>query len=203
MRSCEPRTDRWTLSQQRDSARKSSSLATVVGGVGPYTCRRSIRRLRCQASPIRHGSAAQPATGSRGSCAGSAPESRRRFVDGHRLGGTSSAAETAPVPTDYGLRLNDDERVQQRRYSRYSHTNSNLSMFLSVMRPGDFRRKTTSCWRRRRFSASSRAGRENCERMTCSSWTRNVAIGRFITMRPSARHLGYGFRDVLPCRARL
>jgi len=41
-------------------------------------------------------------------------------------------------------------------YSRYSHTNSKRSMFHSLTRLGDLCRKTTSCWRRRRFSASSR-----------------------------------------------
>ena len=49
-------------------------------------------------------------------------------------------------------------------YSRYSHTNSKRSMFHGLTRVGDLRRRTTSCWRRRRFSASSRARLVNRDR---------------------------------------
>ena len=76
-------------------------------------------------------------------------------------------------------------------YSRYSHTNSKRSMFRSLLtRVGDLRRRTTSCWHRRRFSASSRARRVNRDRMASSSWARNATIDRSITTRPAARHLG-------------
>jgi hypothetical protein len=69
-----------------------STLGRVVGGAGPYTCRRLIQRLRFRASTIRRGSAVRPTASSRGSCAGSALESRNQFVDGRRRGGTSSAS---------------------------------------------------------------------------------------------------------------
>ena len=71
---------------------KASNLGTVVGGAGPYTCRRLIQRLRCQASTIRRGSAVRPTAGCRGSSAGSALEARYRSVAGRRRGGTSSAS---------------------------------------------------------------------------------------------------------------
>src|SRR6266851_4017489 len=38
-------------------------------------------------------------------------------------------AETASVPADHGLRLDDDDRVRSDGYSRYSHTNRKRSMF--------------------------------------------------------------------------
>src|ERR1700738_5052892 len=59
-------------------------------------------------------------------------------------------------------------------YSRYSHANSKRSKFRSFTRVGDLRRRTTSCWRRMRFSASSRARRMNCDRIASSSWVRNA-----------------------------
>src|ERR1700730_13626230 len=62
-------------------------------------------------------------------------------------------------------------------YSRYSHANSRRSMFRSLTRVGGLRRRTTSCWRRMRFSASSRARRVNCDRIASSSWVRNATIG--------------------------
>src|SRR5580704_11698281 len=68
-------------------------------------------------------------------------------------------------------------------YSRYSHTNSKRSMFHSLTRVGDLRRRTISCWRGRRFSASSRARRVSGERKANNSWVRNATIGRFITIR--------------------
>jgi hypothetical protein len=52
-------------------------------------------------------------------------------------------------------------------YSRYSHTNSKRSMFHSLARAGDFRRSTTSCWRRNEIlglkPCSSRQPRPNSE----------------------------------------
>ena len=52
-----------------------------------------------------------------------------------------------------------DEQIQRSDASdgRRRHTNSKRSMFHSLTRVGDLRRRTTSCWRRRRFSAPSRA----------------------------------------------
>src|SRR5271169_1005849 len=89
----------------------------VAGGAGPYTCRRLIQRLRSRTSTIRRGSAVHPTAGSRGSSAGSALESQNQSVDGRRGGGTSSASrpETASVPAEHGLWLDDDDRVQERR----------------------------------------------------------------------------------------
>jgi hypothetical protein len=75
----EPRTDQWTRFRRHDCAGRSFNLGTVVGGAGPYICRRLIRRLRSQALTIRHRFAVRPAAGSRGSRAGSAPESRKQF----------------------------------------------------------------------------------------------------------------------------
>ncbi len=72
-------------------------------------------------------------------------------------------------------------------YSRYRHTNNKRSMFPSLSRFGDLRRRTTSCWRRRRFSASSRARLVNRYRMAHNSWIRNATIDRFISTRPSSR----------------
>jgi hypothetical protein len=69
------------------------------------------------------------------------------------------------------------------RYSRYDHTNSMRSMFHNLRSVGDLRRKTTSCWRRMRFSASSRARLVNRDRIASSSWVRNATINRFITTR--------------------
>ena len=40
-------------------------------------------------------------------------------------------------------------------YRRYSHTNSKRSMFHSLARVGDLRRRTISCWHRMRFSAKA------------------------------------------------
>jgi hypothetical protein len=80
-------------------------------------------------------------------------------------------------------------------YSRYNHTNSKRSMFHSLKRAGDLRRRTTSCWRRMRFSASSRARRMSHDRIASSSRVINATIGRFITIRPPARHPGQGFRE--------
>jgi len=68
-------------------------------------------------------------------------------------------------------------------------------MFHSLTRFGDLRYSTTSCWRRRRFSASSRARRVNRDRIASSSWVRNATIGRFFTKHPQARHPGSGFRE--------
>jgi hypothetical protein len=56
-------------------------------------------------------------------------------------------------------------------------------------------RSTTSCWPRTRFSASSRAGCANHDRITSNGVIRNATIGRFITVGPRARHPGYGFRE--------
>jgi len=61
-------------------------------------------------------------------------------------------------------------------------------MFNSRPRFGDLRRSTTSCWRKMRFSVSSRARRANHDRITSSSWVRNATIGRLTTIRPSVRH---------------
>jgi plasmid stabilization system protein ParE len=99
------------------------------------------------------------------------------------------------MPPDYGPRLNDDDGVQSDGYSRYSHTSSSRSMFLSLTRRGDLGRRTTSCWRRTRFSASSRTRPENGERTKSSSWSRKATIGRSIIMRQSVRHLELGFRE--------
>ena len=85
-------------------------------------------------------------------------------------------AETASVPADHGLRLDDDDGFQERRVQSIQHTNSKRSMFHSLTRVGDLRRKTASCWRRRRFSASSRARLVNRDRIASSSWVRNVTI---------------------------
>jgi len=49
---------------------------------------------------------------------------------------------------------------------------------------------TTSCWRKMRFSASSRARLVNRDRVASNSWVRNATIGRFTTIRPAARHPG-------------
>src|ERR1700677_4592379 len=73
-------------------------------------------------------------------------------------------------------------------YSRYRHTNSKRSMFHSLTRVRDLHRSTTSCWRKMRFSASSRARRVNHDRVASSSWVRNTTIGRFFTIPPPARH---------------
>jgi hypothetical protein len=54
------------------------------------------------------------------------------------------------------------------RYNRYNRTNSKRSMFHSLTRGGDLRRSTTGCWRRMRFSASSRARRANHNRIASS-----------------------------------
>ena len=64
-------------------------------------------------------------------------------------------------------------------YSRYSHTISKRSMFYSLTRDGDLRRRITRRWRRMRFSASSRARLVNCDRIASNSWIRNATIGRF------------------------
>jgi hypothetical protein len=63
-------------------------------------------------------------------------------------------------------------------------------MFHGLTRFGHLRRRTTSCWRKMRFSASSRARRANRDRIPNNSWTRNATIGRFITTRSPARHPG-------------
>ena len=55
---------------------------SVVGGAGPYTCRRLIQQLRFQASTIRRGSAVRPTAGSRGSSVGSALASQNQSLDG-------------------------------------------------------------------------------------------------------------------------
>jgi hypothetical protein len=63
-------------------------------------------------------------------------------------------------------------------------------MFHSLTAFGDLRCSNTSCWRRRRFSASSRARRVNYDRRASSSRVRNATIGCFFATRPSARHHG-------------
>ncbi len=74
-------------------------------------------------------------------------------------------------------------------YSRYSHTNSKRSRFHSLTRVEDLRRRTTSCWRSRRFSASSRARRVNRDRIASSSWSET---------RPSTASLPYAHPTVIP-----
>ena len=64
----------------------------VVGGFGPYTCRRLIQQLRSRASTIRHGSVVRSIAGSRGSCVVSGSESRKQSVHGRRHDGTSRAS---------------------------------------------------------------------------------------------------------------
>jgi hypothetical protein len=54
-------------------------------------------------------------------------------------------------------------------------------MFHGLTCFGHLRRRTTSCWRKMRFSASSRAQRANRDRIPNNSWVRNATIGRFIT----------------------
>jgi len=46
---------------------------------------------------------------------------------------------------------------------------SKRSRFHTLARVGDLRRRITSCWRKRRFSASSRARRVNRDRIASSS----------------------------------
>jgi hypothetical protein len=66
-------------------------------------------------------------------------------------------------------------------YSRYDQTNSRRSMFHSRTRFGDLRRSTTSCWRKMRFSVSSRARRANRDRIASSSWVRNATMAASLT----------------------
>lgn len=63
-----------------------------------------------------------------------------------------------------------------------------LDAVLSQNHFEDVRRRTTSCWRRTRFSASSRARRAKRDRITSSNWVRNATIGRFLTTHPPVRH---------------
>ena len=64
---------------------------------------------------------------------------------------------------------------------------SKRSIFQSHARR-DLRRRTTSCWRRRRFSASSPARLVNRDRIASHSRISNATIDRFISTRSPDRH---------------
>lgn len=70
--------------------------------------------------------------------------------------------------------------------SRYSQTNSIRSEFVRRIRLGSRRLGTLSCWRRIRFSASSRACDLNKEPTACTSSVRISTTGRcsFTSARP-------------------
>ena len=80
-------------------------------------------------------------------------------------------------------------------------------MFHSLARFGDLRPSTISCWRKTRFSASSRARRANDDRITSSSWVRNANIGPLLyhtTTCASSRIwflVGTGVRHLSPSPA--
>ena len=79
-------------------------------------------------------------------------------------------------------------------YSRYSHTISKRSMFHSLTRRGNLRRRITNCWRKMRFSASSRACLVN--RLHSEQQLGQKRNHRpLLTIRPPARHPGLGFRE--------
>jgi hypothetical protein len=78
-------------------------------------------------------------------------------------------------------------------YNLYGLTNSTRSIFHILTRLGDLRRGTDSCWRRTRFSASSRARHANQDRVTSSSWVRNAPSAASLNTRPQARHPGEVF----------
>ena len=89
-------------------------------------------------------------------------------------------AEPVSVPADHGLQLYDDDRVMQRRVQSIQPHISKRSMFHSLVREANLRRRITSCWRKTRFSASSHARLVNRDRIAISSWVRNATIGRFL-----------------------
>jgi len=80
-------------------------------------------------------------------------------------------------------------------YNLYGLTNSTRSIFHILTRLGDLRRGTDSCWRRTRFSASSRARHANQDRVTSSSWVRNATIDRFSKHTPTGASSRRGFRE--------
>ena len=74
-------------------------------------------------------------------------------------------------------------------YSRYSHTNSKRSMFQSHARRGLAPKNYQLLAQEEIFGLKPRSPRSG-ERKANSSWVRNATIGRFITIRPPARHPG-------------
>jgi len=89
----------------------------AVGGAGPNTCSRSIRRPRSRALTIRRGSAVCPTAVLTIHASDQRPNLRinlRTAANATRLP-PPVGAETASVPADHGLRLDDDDRIQDRR----------------------------------------------------------------------------------------
>ena len=89
-----------------------------------------------------------------------------------------------------GRVLRQPERAFDPAFLRLTDENGDaVDFWIVVGFDDDFMiRPDQSCWRRTRFSASSRARRANRDRKASNSWVKNATIGRFSITRPFVRH---------------